>query len=194
LLTPPREFPTDPADPHHHDLHETTLDDMTFDQRHDDLVAAVAKAHPVPRREIDKPTDSGSSPPTPCPAENPMTSEAARHVDVAAEAIRGLNHATQPCGEGLTGPGDVYDTVAGLELLASRLPQALTQLQRYLAHETAAGQVLIVDGPHAGNPDAVLNATAHALEQASAAACSLTEALAHAHELLGSAARPAPRG
>jgi hypothetical protein len=118
-----------------------------------------------------------------------MTGEAARQADVAAEAIRGLNHATQPCGNALTGPADVYDTLAGLELLATRLPQALTQLQRYLAREHAAGRVLIVDGPHAGNPDDLLTATARDLEQATAAAGSLQDALSQAHQLLSSAAR-----
>lgn len=121
-----------------------------------------------------------------------MTGEAARHADIAAEAIRGLNHATQACSDAVTSPADVYDILAGLELLAIRLPQALTQLWRYLAHEHAAGRVLIVDGSYTGDPDACLTATARELEQASAAACSLVEALAHARELLASAAHSGP--
>jgi hypothetical protein len=120
--------------------------------------------------------------------EDPVTGEAAGHANIAAEAIRGLNHATQPCGDALTGPTDVYDALTGLELLATRIPQALTQLQRYLAHEHAAGRVLIVDGPHVGDPAAFLTATAREIEQAVAAAGSLHKALAHAHELLASAA------
>lgn len=120
-----------------------------------------------------------------------MTSEAARHADVAAEAIRGLNHATQPCSDAVTSPLDVYDTLAGLELLATRLPQALTQLQRYLARENAARRVLIVDGPHAGDPDTFLTAAGCEIEQATAAASALQRALARAHELLASAGHAA---
>jgi hypothetical protein len=117
-----------------------------------------------------------------------MAGDAARHADIAAEALRDLNHATQPCGEALKGPADVYDTLAGLELLATRFPQALIQLQRYLAREHSAGRVLIVDGPHVGDPGAFLAAVAREIEPAVAAAGSLHQALAHAHELLASAA------
>jgi len=117
-----------------------------------------------------------------------VTSEAARQADVAAEAVRALNHATQPWDDGLTSPVDVYDTLAGLEVLASRLPQALAQLQRFLAREQDAGRVQIVDGEHANDPAATVAATACQLEQAANAAASLLEALAHAHELLAWAA------
>jgi len=121
-----------------------------------------------------------------------VTSQAARCADAAAEAVRGLNHATQPWGDGLTSPADVYDTVAGLETLASRLPQALTQLQRYLTREQQEGRIQVVDGEHAGDPAAAVTATACQLEQATAAAGSFREALAIAHELLAWAAHPAP--
>jgi hypothetical protein len=117
-----------------------------------------------------------------------MTGEAARQADVAAEALRGLNHATQPCGAGLAGPADVYDSLGGLELLAARLPQALAQLQGFLARQHVSGQLLIVDGPHVGDPAALLTATAYEIEQAAAAAGALHQALARAHELLASAA------
>lgn len=95
-----------------------------------------------------------------------------------------MKHATQPCAEGLTGPVDVYDTLAGLGLLATRLPQALTQVRRFLARERAVGRVLIVGAPHAGDPGPVVTATACELEQATSAAGSLHEDLAHVHELL----------
>lgn len=123
-----------------------------------------------------------------------MTGEAARQADIAAEALRGLNHVTQPSRDGLAGPADAYDTLAGLELLAARLPQALNQLQHYLTHEHAAGRVLIVDGPHTGDPAVFLTATARELEHATRAARALHQALAHAHELLAAAARPARGG
>ena len=121
-----------------------------------------------------------------------MTSEAARqaalHAEAAAEAIRAVSHATQPWGESLTGPADVYDVLGSLELLAARLPQALSQLQRYLVREQEAGRVRIVDGEHAGDPAAAVTATTCRLEQATAAAGSLREALEHARELLAWAA------
>ncbi len=117
-----------------------------------------------------------------------MTVEAARQADVAAEAVRALNHATQPWGEGLTGTADVYDVLGSLELLAARLPQALSQLQRHLALEHDAGRVRIVDGPHTGDSAAAVTATACQLEQAAGAAGSLREALEAARELLAWAA------
>lgn len=126
-----------------------------------------------------------------------MTGEAARQADVAAEALRGLKRATQPCGDALTGPADVYDTLVGLELLAARLPQALTQLQR--AHnldEHAAGRLLLVDDTLVddtlvGDPAAIRTAIAYEIEQATAAAGSLHRALAHERELLASASHAA---
>jgi hypothetical protein len=113
-----------------------------------------------------------------------VTSEAARQADVAAEAVRALNHATQPWADGLTSPVDVYDTLGGLELLASRLPQALAQLQRFLAREQQAERIQVVDGEHVGDPAAAVAATSCQLEQAADAAGSLRETLARAHELL----------
>ena len=121
-----------------------------------------------------------------------MTGEPARqaawHAEAAAEAVRALNHATQPWGDGLTGPADVYDVLGSLELLTARLPQALSQLQAYLTREHTAGRVRIIDGEHAGDPAAAVAATACQLEQATRAAGSLREALEHARELLAWAA------
>jgi hypothetical protein len=112
-----------------------------------------------------------------------------RQADVAAEALRALNHATQPGATGLRGPVDVYDTLAGLELLTARLPQALAQLQAFLDAEHAAGRIGVVDGPHAEDPATLLAATAQSLLAAADAAAALQQALAHAHELLACAAR-----
>lgn len=130
-------------------------------------------------------------PASPVPTGESMPGEAARQADVAAEAPRGLNRATQPCGDALTGPADVYDTLGGLELFAAWLPQALTQLQRSLTDEHATGRLLIVDGTHVGDSAAILIAIAYEIEQATAAASSLHRALAHAHEHLASAAHAA---
>jgi hypothetical protein len=56
----------------------------------------------------------------------------------AAEAIRGLNHATGHH-DGTGQPSAAYDTLGALALAASRLPQALTQITRWLDRALAAG-------------------------------------------------------
>lgn len=58
----------------------------------------------------------------------------------AAEAIRGLNHAAR-CDAGLDQPSAAYDVLGALSLAASRLPQALTQITRYLDRALAAGRL-----------------------------------------------------
>jgi hypothetical protein len=60
-------------------------------------------------------------------------------ADRAAEAVRGLNHAT--IRGGYVWPSDVDAVVGRLESLAIRLPQALDQAARWLRHEHAAGRV-----------------------------------------------------
>jgi len=58
----------------------------------------------------------------------------------AAEAIRGLNWVTS-CDAGLDQPSVAYDVTAALSLAASRLPQLLTQITRYLDRSQAAGRL-----------------------------------------------------
>ena len=58
----------------------------------------------------------------------------------AAEAIRGLNWLTR--GEaGLGQPSTAYDTIGALAMAASRLPQALSQVTRWLDQALAAGRL-----------------------------------------------------
>ena len=58
----------------------------------------------------------------------------------AAEAIRGLNHATR--GEdGLGQPAVAYDILGALSLAASRLPQLIGQIGGYLDRALAAGRL-----------------------------------------------------
>jgi hypothetical protein len=58
----------------------------------------------------------------------------------AAEAIRGLNHATRhPAGLGQ--PAVAYDILGALSVAASRLPQLLTQIAGYLDRTLAAGRL-----------------------------------------------------
>jgi hypothetical protein len=95
----------------------------------------------------------------------------------AAEAVRALNHATLPGSGSLAFPADAYDVTGALSLLASRLPQALTQLLAFLRAEVKAGRVVIVAGDHAGDPAAVLAAVTGSLDAAVASARRLHQAL-----------------
>ena len=58
----------------------------------------------------------------------------------AAEAIRGLNHATRR-EDGLGQPSAAYDVIGALSLAASRLGQALAQVTRYLDRALADGRL-----------------------------------------------------
>ena len=58
----------------------------------------------------------------------------------AAEAVRGLNHATRH-EDGLGQPSDAYDVLGALSLAASRLGQALAQVTRYLDRALAGGRL-----------------------------------------------------
>jgi hypothetical protein len=58
----------------------------------------------------------------------------------AAEAIRGLNWVTR-YDAGLDQPSAAYDLTGALMLAASRLPQLLAQITRYLGQALAAGQL-----------------------------------------------------
>jgi hypothetical protein len=71
----------------------------------------------------------------------------------AAEAIRGLNHATRH-DAGLGQPAVAYDILGALFLAASRLPQLLGQITGYLDRALAAGRLghdLGEDPAHAVN-------------------------------------------
>jgi hypothetical protein len=58
----------------------------------------------------------------------------------AAEAVRGLNWATRQ-EAGLDQPAVAYDILAALSLAASRLPQLIAQITRYLDQALAAGRL-----------------------------------------------------
>jgi hypothetical protein len=58
----------------------------------------------------------------------------------AAEAIRGLNHATRH-DNGLDQPSVAYDVLGALSLAAARTGQALAQITRYLDQALAAGRL-----------------------------------------------------
>ncbi|WP_329332179.1 hypothetical protein OIU81_42170 (plasmid) [Streptomyces sp. NBC_01454] len=60
--------------------------------------------------------------------------------DAAAEAIRGLNHATQAAKDGFEHPGDAY-SVIGNPTLAQRLPQALDQIAQFVTRLETEGHL-----------------------------------------------------
>src|SRR5260370_8271410 len=58
----------------------------------------------------------------------------------AAEAVRSLNHATLG-GDGLDWPAGAYEVLGELSLTASRIPQLLGQVGRWLAAALAPGRL-----------------------------------------------------
>jgi hypothetical protein len=70
-----------------------------------------------------------------------LTSDAAITLArTAAEAIRGLNRATN-CHAGLDQPSAAYDVLGALSQAAARLGQLLSQIIRYLDQALAAGKL-----------------------------------------------------
>lgn len=67
----------------------------------------------------------------------------------AAEAVRGLNHLTRDFGA-LSGPAELYRLVGELTVLVGRLPQLLSQLDRWLQTERDAGRLRADTGTGAG--------------------------------------------
>jgi hypothetical protein len=93
---------------------------------------------------------------------------AAAMARTAAEAVRGLNHATRH-EDGLGQPSAAYDVLGSLALAASRTGQALAQITRYLDRALAGGKLghdagedpaLSVKGAEAFLDDARLSAAA----------------------------------
>ncbi|NED11273.1 hypothetical protein [Streptomyces sp. SID9124] len=101
-------------------------------------------------------------------------------ADAAAEAIRGLNHASWSGTEELTYLGDAYEVVASLKVLAQRLPQCFEQLSHFLVNLTESGAVTAdygVAGEH-------LAEARSALTSGVLVAQTLAEFLDHAHNSL----------
>ncbi len=105
----------------------------------------------------------------------------------AAEAVRALNHQTRP-GPTQDGTGldvvDVYDVLAELALMSARLPQLLRQLEDLLDRLVEDGQVVIVDGPNAGDPVAAGAVAGHWLAAAATAAAELAHRVDSAQQTL----------
>jgi hypothetical protein len=92
--------------------------------------------------------------------------EAVALARTAAEAIRGLNHATR--GAGLGQPSAAYDILGALSMTAARTGQALAQVTRYL--DTAAGQL---GHDHGDDPALAVDAAAIFLSDAQLSAAAL---------------------
>jgi hypothetical protein len=98
----------------------------------------------------------------------------------AAEAVRGLNWLTGH-DAGLGQPSVAYDLTGALALTASRLPQLLTQLERWLGQALAAGRL----GHDLGeNPADAIDAAAVFLGDARLSAGALASDLNQAQQYL----------
>jgi hypothetical protein len=78
-------------------------------------------------------------------SDSPQAAGPAALARAAAEAVRALNHAALG-GDGLGQPADAYEVLGELSLTASRLPQLLGQVGRWLAAALAAGRLGCDDG------------------------------------------------
>jgi hypothetical protein len=78
-------------------------------------------------------------------SDSPQAAGPAALARTAAEAVRSLNHLTLG-GGGLGQPADAYEVLGELSLAASRIPQLLGQVGRWLAAALAAGRLGCDDG------------------------------------------------
>jgi hypothetical protein len=111
----------------------------------------------------------------------------------AAEAIRSLNHATLG-GDGLEQPADAYAILGELSLAASRLPQLLGQVGRWLAAALAAGRLGCDNGT---DPACAVSGAAIFISDARGSAAALAGNLSQAQQQLapvnGRPSRKEPR-
>ena len=108
----------------------------------------------------------------------------------AAEAVRGLNHATLPGAGGLVFPADAYDVTGQLALLALAAAAGPGPDPGVPARRDGRGRVAVVAGDQAGDPGAVLTAVTASLDSAVASARRLHQALDMAQNHLTWAAAP----
>ncbi len=108
----------------------------------------------------------------------------------AAEAIRGLNHATRPPA-GIGQPSAAYDILGALSLAAARTGQALAQISRYLDAAASAGRLGHDNGE---DPAFAVDAAAIFLSDAQLSAAALAGDLDAAQQQLALLnGRPGPR-
>jgi len=98
----------------------------------------------------------------------------------AAEAIRGLNHATRHQ-DGLDQPSAAYDVLSALSRAAAGLGQALTQITRYLDTALAGGHL----GHDLGeDPAPAISSAGACLDSARLSAATLASDLSTAQQQL----------
>jgi hypothetical protein len=107
----------------------------------------------------------------------------------AAEAVRSLNHATLG-GNGLEQPSDAYQVLGELSLTASRIPQLLGQVGRWLAAALAAGRLGCDDGT---DPAAAVSGTWLFISDARGSAAALARDLEQAQQQLAAVSRQPSR-
>lgn len=104
----------------------------------------------------------------------------------AAEGVRALNHATIVTAGAYEFPSDAADTLAELARAAMMLPQALAQLDRWLAAEHAASRVGVDDDqPLVGTVAAIREALGAAQRDADRLYAALARAADGASHLTG---------
>lgn len=108
---------------------------------------------------------------------------------VLPEVVRTLNHATRDH-EALHYPSDADRLIRALEMMASRLPQLIEQVDAWLEREDGAERIEIPSGEYEGNPLLATAAARMELDAARAAAADLRQSLASAASVTsGMAAR-----
>jgi len=107
----------------------------------------------------------------------------------AAEAIRGLNHATLGAG-GRGQPSDAYAVLGELSTAASRIPQLLGQVGRWLAAALADGRLGCDDGT---DPATAVSGAWLFISDARASAASLARDLEQAQQQLAAVNGQPPR-
>lgn len=116
--------------------------------------------------------------------------DAVRLARAAAEAIRGLNHATRSR-DGIGQPSAAYDVLGALSMAAARTGQALAQITRYLDAAASAGHL---GHDHGENPAFAVDAAAIFLSGAQLSAAALAGDLDAAQQQLSPLnGRPGPR-
>ena len=98
----------------------------------------------------------------------------------AAEAIRGLNHATRGR-DGIGQPSAAYDILGALSTAAARTGQALAQISRYLDTAATAGRL---GHDHGQDPALAVDAAAIFLSDAQHSAAALAGDLDAAQQQL----------
>jgi hypothetical protein len=106
----------------------------------------------------------------------------AQLADVAAEAVRALNHETQTQQADWEYPGDAYSVVGSLQMLVQRLPQLYGQIADHI-RQLAEGEHIRHD--RGGDVAAEVAAALDALGRAADDAVAMTAALDSAHSALG---------